>query len=144
MPKAESMKRASTAADVLKVSLARRVELIKGLEPWGLTLYMRSMTEREKAAYEFELIDPKTGEIKVGRLKQSRAKLVSLVVSDEAGNLLFGESQVRELEDRDGKLVHVLNEQCREHVGLGKPSEKNSDSTDDDDSPLDSPSTSAD
>lgn len=126
---------ASTAADVLNATSARRISPVKGLEPWNLTLFMRSMTEREKSEYEYSLIDAETGQVIPGKLKQARASLITKVVCDEDGKAIFTDDQVKALMGRDGKLVGLLNQQCREHVGLSKEEKKadsdTSDSLDD-------------
>jgi hypothetical protein len=128
---------ASTATDVLSAATKRRINPILELEPWGLTLFMRSMTEREKAEYEFSLIDADTGKVLQGKLKQARAALIAKTVCDESGSLIFNEEQVKQLMSRDGKLVGVINRQCRKHVGLDKDEKKEEDcdSTIDDESP---------
>lgn len=122
---------ASTAADVLNATSARRISPVKGLEPWGLTLFMRSMTEREKSEYEYSLIDAETGQVIPGKLKQARASLITKVVCDEDGKAIFTDDQVKALMGRDGKLVGLLNQQCREHVGLSKEEKKADSDTND-------------
>jgi hypothetical protein len=136
---------ASTAADVLNASAKRRVDPIEGLEEWGLTLYMVSLTEREKSEYEYGLINPETGEIIPGKVKQARASLITRVVCDEDGKPIFTESQVKALMGRDSKLIGLLDKACRAHVGISKAEKKtDSDSESDDDSPSDSASPSDD
>ena len=132
---------ASTAADVLNASVKRRIAPIEGLEPWGLTLFARSMTERERSDYESGLIDHDTGKVLAGKVKQARAALITRVVCDEDGKLIFSEDQVKALMVRDSKLTGILNDFCRVHVGLSKD-EKKADSVteDEDDSPCDSAS----
>jgi hypothetical protein len=125
---------ASTAADVLNAASCRRIDPIPGLEPWGLTLFMRSLTEKEKSEYEYSLIDSE-GNVIPGKLKQARAALITRVVCDEQGVPIFAEEQVRALMVRDGKLIGVLNEACREHVGLSKGEKKAALPTDQDDEP---------
>lgn len=132
---------ASSAADVLNATAKRRIDPVKGLEPWGLTLYMRSLTEREKSEYEYSLLDPETGAIIPGKIKQARASLITLVVCDEDGQPIFSADQAKALMARDGKLVGLLNQACREHVGLSKEEKKaGSDIDTDDDPPCDSAS----
>ena len=123
----------STAAEVLNAAAQRRIAPVTGLEAWGLTLFMRSLTEREKSAYEYSLIDPETGQIIPERIKAARASLIARVICDESGVLVFDEGQVKALMSRDGKLIGVLNQQAREHVGLSKKEKKAPSDTDPED-----------
>ena len=123
---------ASTLADILGVG--KRIEKIKGLEEFGLVLFMRSITEAESAAHEAFHWKPNTTDIDPNRLKRSRAALISLVVCDEHGNKLLSANQAGDL---DSRLAEILFDQCRAFTKAPKPG-KNSEAANDGDSPSDS------
>ena len=114
---------ASSADDVFAACAARRIVPVTGLDDWKggdgkpLVLFVRSLMENERSAYESSLFDT-DGNIDDKKLKEARLQLISLSVCDESGRPIFTELQARRLASRDAGLVNLLYVQVRKHCGF--------------------------
>ena len=99
------------SADDLVKTRARRYRDVE-IEGSG-KVRIRSLTERERSAFEAEITTIK------GRVKQiARVKLLALCLVDSNGDALLTDDQVTRLLDQDSKLTGDIFNACLEHVGL--------------------------
>ena len=106
-----------TAAKIRELATATRVG---DYETSLGAVYLRSLTEREASAFEFGMFD-KQGQMRPERLRESRARLVSLCLCNADGQRLFEE--FKELMHIDGRWLLEVYRLAREHCGLDKDDE---------------------
>lgn len=109
----------STAADFLANS-STRIEPIKGLEPWNLTAYMRSMTAKDKIEFEASVLNAEQSAIDDEKLKTAKARLLIECVCDSSGRSLFDVQQLDQVQGLDSKLFELIHSQVYRHVGFEK------------------------
>lgn len=103
--------------DQILSNRSRKVEKL-AVPEWGGEVLVQSLTGRERDAFEASMQKQQGGKVK-RNLENFRARLVSLCMVNEAGELLFvGAQDLRELGDLpvDG-LQRVFNK-CNEMNGL--------------------------
>jgi hypothetical protein len=86
---------------------------------WGGDVYVKGMTGAERDKFEASLISSKAGGKQVN-LSNVRAKLASLTLCDEGGNLLFTETDVRELSKKSAAALQRVFETAQKLSGLGE------------------------
>ena len=111
---------ASTATDFFAKTAERRIAPINGLEQWGLTFCMRSMTAREKDEFEASVLNDDLTKVDDERLKTAKARLVVECVCDDKGTLLFGTKDVERVRDSDSKALEIIHSQIDSHVGFNR------------------------
>lgn len=101
---------------------------------------IQSLTEKEKARYETDLL-AKGGGFNSQKLRDARLRLVILCLVDSDGERMLAESDLKTLHDMDGGLVSRLVDECRDHCGFDsddiEDAVKNSSSIRVEDSPSD-------
>jgi hypothetical protein len=108
----------STATDFLALKGKRRFAPVTGLEDLGLAARMRSLSERERATYEAQLLNPKKGGFNINRLKMAKVSLIILSLVDTEGNQIFADNNAGDMLELDSALTDHLYEQVREHIGF--------------------------
>ena len=114
---------ASSADDVLSACASRRIVPVTGIEQWKdkqgnpLVLWMRSLMENERSAFEASLFDGDGG-FDDAKLREARIQMVALSICDENGRPIFTDLQAKRLASRDAGLVNVLYVQVRKHCGF--------------------------
>ena len=83
---------------------------------------LQSMTEKEKAEYEFWFLD-KTGKPNTEKQKANRQALLVRCLVDDAGNRLFADNEEAILEDLCGSIVSKLTDEALALCGYGKTDE---------------------
>lgn len=81
---------------------------------------IRSLTEREKAKYEMELLGKKGGG-NPAAVRASRRKLIVLTAVDREGNPILSEEDVHTLEDIDGGITSQIFAEAQKHCGFSLP-----------------------
>ena len=74
----------------------------------GKSVTVRSMTAGERAAWEGQFANPKTGKIIQDRANQIRERLVIATAIDEQGNPLFDASDLAALRDVDAAILEAI------------------------------------
>tara|TARA_R110000765_G_C18788282_1_gene592240 strand:+ start:160 stop:561 length:402 start_codon:yes stop_codon:yes gene_type:complete len=108
---------ASSADDLLALKGKRRFG-VAAVPEHQISYRIKSLSERERNEYEARLINPKTGAVKVDRLKLAKVSLIVLCVVDSDGNRVFTDSQTRDLLEIDSAITNSLHEQINDHVGF--------------------------
>lgn len=83
------------------------------------TVRLRSLTERERTAYEAASLN-ETGEQERELLIDSKRRLIALCVVDADGNPLLTDGDVDALADIDGSITGRLYAACLDHCGFTK------------------------
>jgi len=60
----------------------------------GEVVYIKQLSAAEAESYQFDRIDPHTGEVDFERVRGCRAELVAACLCDEDGNLQFTDDEV--------------------------------------------------
>lgn len=107
----------STAADFLGTEHKRRYAPLRGLDDWGLSGFVRSLTEKERSDYESGILD-KRHKVDRNKLKQAKARLVVLAVVDDEHEPVFTTDHVSRLMSCDSKLIEALYTQVTDHIGF--------------------------
>ena len=118
----------------------RGIEAVEVPE-WGGTVYVRSMTGRQKDAFELSLYGDEN-KVEKKRLNNFRARLMALTLCDEKGNLLFTEKDAEALGQKSvyamdrvlaaSKRINGITEEAQNE--LVKKSEDSQDTEEDSDS----------
>lgn len=58
-------------------------------EVLGAEVHIKQLPAAKTEAYQFQLIDPKTGTVDYSKVRGARAELVAMCLCDEDGKLLF-------------------------------------------------------
>lgn len=111
------MSNTSSADDLLALKGNRRFGMAT-VPSHAIAYRIRSLSERERNEYESKLINPKTGAVKVDRLKLAKVALIVLCVVDRDGNQVFAESQTLDLLEIDSAITNSLHEQITDFVGF--------------------------
>lgn len=101
------------------MSLAGKTELLaankrrfKEVElPGGLTVRIRSLSERERAAFDTSVLAKKGG-LDRDKLNDARQRLIVLCAVDGNGNLLFSEADLPAIQDLDAAVTQALYDAC--------------------------------
>ena len=80
----------------------------------GVAVYVRALSGTERDAFETEAFS----ESGANRLKNLRAKLISLGLVDDAGTRLFSKSDIEALGKKNGKVLDRLFDVIRKESGL--------------------------
>lgn len=78
---------------------------------------LQSITERERAEYERELLDKKS-QLDQHKLLLAKCQLIVRVVVDLDGNPVFTADQIPQLMQTDSALTNAVYSQCRAHCGF--------------------------
>lgn len=97
-------------------------------------VHLRSLSEKEWAAYQRDSIDLKTGQVTAHGVATAKPRLIALCVVDEKGDRVFGNSDVPAISEMDAAAVNKLYEACEKFAGVTDEEAKNSDPTDEDSS----------
>lgn len=107
----------SAAVDLLNLKGQRRFG--QAVVPAHNIRYrIRSLSERERNEFEAKLMNPKTGAVKVDRLKLAKVGLIAMCIVDIDGNRVFTDAQAKELLDVDSAITDSLHEQISDFVGF--------------------------
>lgn len=98
----------------------RKVVKVKVPEWGGRTVYLKTMTGRERDSWEMGCIDPDTGRLNTKR-SDFRAALVVRCLCDQSGKRLFTDSQSEVLGRKNAKAIDRLFETAQ---SLNKISDK--------------------
>jgi len=101
--------------DILKLCQRRYLDV--NVEELGLAFRIQSLTEREKANYETQLLG-RNGKVNKNRLLDASRRLVCLCLVDKDGKPLMNSGDVDELAELDGLVVARLYDACRVHCGF--------------------------
>ena len=112
----------------------------------GLVFRIRSLTELEKSRYE--MAPRSRGDLDRAQVLNAKRRLVALCLVDGEGNRILSDADVEQLRSIDGLVISRLFDACWDHCGFSKDDTvedlvKNSAAIRADDSPSDSPDTSA-
>lgn len=108
----------SSAQDFLKLKGRRRFARCKAVEAWQLTARIRSLSAREKNAYESAAWNQSKTGIEQDELKLQKVRLIALCLVDGEGNLIFDESHVPDLLELDAGLVDPVFVEVSRFVGF--------------------------
>jgi len=98
----------------------RRYEVVEVPE-WGGEVRLRSLTGRERDAFEASFQDTKGGKGKGSNLDNFRARLVAKCAVDESGKLLFAnKSEVDQLGNKSVAALQRLFDKCNEMNGISE------------------------
>lgn len=78
---------------------------------------IRSLTERERSAYELSGSDER-GRWKLDRAMRMKCSLIALCVVDGDGNPLLSERDAEKLMEQDGSATGKLFDECVSHTGV--------------------------
>lgn len=84
---------------------------------WGVTLYVRGMTGRERDAYEESLVQGRGRNARLS-LVGARAKMVVMCTEDEAGNRVFTDDDAKILQHKSAAALERLWSKIRELSGM--------------------------
>ena len=84
---------------------------------WGVTLWVRGMTGRERDQYEESLLEGRGKKARF-RFRDARARMVVLCTTDEDGNRVFTDSDVEWLTNKSAAALDRLWGRIRELSGL--------------------------
>lgn len=90
---------------------------------WGLTLWVRGMTGRERDQYEESLLEGRGNKARF-RFRDARARMVVLCTTDEDGNRVFTDSDVEWLTNKSAAALDRLWGRIRELSGLSVKDEE--------------------
>jgi len=85
--------------------------------PGGGSVRIRSLSEKEKSAYETELMTGK-GTFRRSRLDDAKRRLMVLCLVDEDGQPLLQRGDTAALENLDGAVTSHIYDEIREHCGF--------------------------
>ena len=83
----------------------------------GEVYRLQSMTERERAQYELQLQDKKSGKATDASIEKMRRLFVAKTLVDHAGNRLFNDDEAEQLGEVDGRVMGLLYERAQKHCG---------------------------
>jgi len=89
------------------------------VKEWGGEVRIKTLTGTEKDAWESSLVDDKKRDTK-SALANIRAKLCSYSLVDEAGNRMFGDTEVARLGEKSSKALDRIFDKARKLSGIGK------------------------
>lgn len=104
-----------TREQLLKLGQSPR--RIKVEEIGGIKFRIQSLTEKEKANYEADLME-KGGGFNRNRLIDARLRLIIRCLVDEQGNQMLTDGDIKVLQEMDGGIVSELADHCRSHCGF--------------------------
>jgi len=82
----------------------------------GEQVFVRQLSATEAESYQFDRIDPLTGEVDFERVKGARAELVAACLCDEDGNLQFTAEEVGD--NFPATFVDAAYTVCAEENGM--------------------------
>ncbi len=114
-----------------------RVYEVVPVPEWGGEVRIRSITGRQRDAFEAGLVEQKGNDRKLN-MRNARAKLIALCAVDEGGQPLVTTEDVRRLGSKNAKPLDRLYDACALLAGISeddlKEMTENFDETPDDDS----------
>ncbi|ASU81502.1 hypothetical protein CDO52_00720 [Nocardiopsis gilva YIM 90087] len=93
----------------------RRTEDV-AVPEWGGTVRVRSLTGKERDAFEASLVDKKTGQ--ASKLANARARMVAMTVVDERGNRMFSLDDISALGDKSAAALNRVFDVARRLCGM--------------------------
>lgn len=84
---------------------------------WGVTLYVRGMTGRERDAYEESLVEGRGRKARL-RLIGARARMVVMCTEDADGNRVFTDADAKILEQKSAAALERLWTRIRDLSGM--------------------------
>lgn len=126
----------ATKADLFGGAFVRRftdhVQAFNGAER---KFRLQTLNDAEKGHFDADAVNGK-GKFKRESIATANARIVALCCVDGEGNRIFSNADVATIQAYDSAEVEELSAACRVHCGWEDEPEKNSDTTDDDDSLL--------
>lgn len=104
--------------DVLIKPVARRYVNLT-LPASGYEVRIRSLTERERSAYESQLLNAK-GDVLKSKLEEAKRRLICLCLVDDAGNRILSDSDADNLLEWDGSDTAAAYDVIFSHCGFQK------------------------
>ena len=93
------------------------------VKEWGGSVLVRTMTGADRDAFEASMITTLADGTRKPNMANMRAKLVALTVVDDAGNLLFGVSDVDRLALKSASALERVFTAAQRINGLGAQAE---------------------
>jgi hypothetical protein len=89
---------------------------------WGGTVRIRGLTARERSLMEatFIAVRGEKLEIKVDALQTMREKLVAAALTNEEGQRLFGDNEIRELGKKSSEVIQRLFDKAQDLSGMSE------------------------
>lgn len=84
---------------------------------WGGSVLVRSLTGKERDAFEESLQETRGGKTK-RNVKNFRARLVALCIVNEAGELVFSKADIDALGNKAAGALQAVFDKCNELSGL--------------------------
>ena len=86
--------------------------------PNGQRVRIRNLTEREKSAFEAEILTTK-GAPNRNRVADANRRLILITLVDANGDLLLSPSDITAIEALDGAVTSYLADEIGRHCGFG-------------------------
>ena len=86
----------------------------------GLTVRIQSLTEKEKSAYETQLIAKSGRGIIHDRLQDATRRLIAICLVDEKNDRIFSNSDIDKIGELDSFVSSRIYDAAQEHCGFNK------------------------
>lgn len=110
----------ATAADLFGKPRPRRYKLVGPLPVLGVTVRIRSLTEREVSGYQMQVLQTSGSGFRKDRLLDANRRLIALCLVDANGNTFVSDAQRAEMADWDNADTAYLYDECAKHAGINK------------------------
>lgn len=85
--------------------------------PDGDKVRLRSLSEKEKSAFETDILSTK-GAPRRDRMEDAKRRLMILCAVDDEGKQLLTRADMEQLEEMDGAITSLIYNKAREHCGF--------------------------